>query len=164
LKASPGDRAPAFDLPLAGGGFRSLHDVVNPGGGILLFIKDGCLASELVAAHIAPLARALEQEERLFLAVLQENEDTAREFRARYGLPYPLAYESAPYGVSRAYAIETVPTLLVVDGAGVVAERLVGFLKSDYLGLGPAIEQALALGGVPPVLDRAEELPGVRPG
>jgi hypothetical protein len=164
MRAAPGDPAPAFDLPLVGGGFRSIHDLVNPGGGVLLFLKDQCPTSELVAVHIAPLARALEREERLFLAVLQEDEDAAREFQAGHALPYAVAYESSPYGVSRDYAIEVVPTLLVVDGAGVVAERLVGFVKSDYLGLGPAVEAALALGGVPPMLDREEELPEVKPG
>jgi hypothetical protein len=39
-----------------------------------------------------------------------------------------------------------------------------GFLKSEYEALGEALEQALALGSAPPVLDRPEELPQVRPG
>jgi peroxiredoxin len=164
MSAVPGAPAPDFSLPLVGGGYRGLRDIVDPGGGILLFFKDGCAASELVVSRIGPLARSLEREERLFLAIAQEDDEGARTFRAKHGLEFAVAYEAAPYATSREYGITTVPTLLVVDGAGFVAERIHGFLKSDYTGLGPAIEQALALGGVPPMLDRPEELPELKPG
>jgi hypothetical protein len=75
-----------------------------------------------------------------------------------------MAWQAAPYPASRAYEIVTVPALFVVDGAGAIAERVEGFLKSEYEALGEALEQALALGSAPPVLDRPEELPQVRPG
>ena len=70
----------------------------------------------------------------------------------------------APYAVSRAYGIGTVPALFVVDGTGVIAERVEGFIKSEYLALGAGIEQALALGAAPPVLERPEDLPALKPG
>ena len=164
MTATHGNPAPHFDLPIVGGGYRGLRDIVEPGGGIVVFVKDGCAASELVMSRIGPLARALEMEERLFLAIAQEDEDTARAFRAKHMLQFPIAYDTPPYATSHAYGVTTVPTLLVVDGTGIVAERIHGFVKSDYLGLGPAIEQALALGGVPLVLDRPEELPDLKPG
>jgi hypothetical protein len=137
---------------------------VEPGGGILVFFKATCGTSQLVLTHIGPLARALKREERLLLAVAQEGEEVARAFQREHGLEFPVAYETAPYAVSDAYGIATSPTLIVVDGAGVVAERLPGFIKADYMSLGTAIEQALALGGAPRVLDRPEELPEVKPG
>ena len=164
MSAAPGAPAPGFSLPIVGGGYRGLRDIVDPGGGILLFFKEGCAASELVISRIGPLALALEGEERLFLAIAQEDGETAQAFRAKHALSFAVAYEPAPYATSREYGITTVPTLVVVDGAGFVAERIHGFVKSDYTGLGPAIEQALALGGVPSVLDRPEELPELKPG
>ena len=57
-----------------------------------------------------------------------------------------------------------VPALFVIDGTGLIAERIEGFIKSEYMALGDALEQALALGSAPPVLDRPEELPQLRPG
>lgn len=162
--ARPGDPAPGFDLPLVGGGFRGLADIVQPGGGVILFLKSTCGTSRLVAPRLHPLARALEKEERLFLAVAQEDDAGARALRDELGLRYPIAFETAPYAASAAYGITTVPTLLVVDGAGVVAERVEGFAKREYLDLAAGVEQALALGDIPTVLDQPESLPDLKPG
>jgi len=161
---APGTLAPGFDLPIVGGGYRGLRDIVEPGGGIVVFFKESCGASELLLSHLNPLARALEREERLFLAVAQEDEATARAFRDAHGLAFAVASENAPYDASVEYGVMNVPTLFVIDGAGVIAERVVGFVKSEYLALGPAIEQALALGDVPPVLDSPETMPDLKPG
>lgn len=162
--ARPGSPAPAFDVPPIGGGFRGLADLVEPGGGVLVFFKSTCETCRLVLPRLAPLAQALEREERLFLAVAQEDEAAARATRDDWGLAYPVGWERDPYAASTAYAITTVPTLLIVDGAGIVAERLEGFVKAEYLALGAAAEQALALGDAPAVLERPEELPNMKPG
>jgi len=164
VSAVPGTPAPDFHVALVGGGFRGLADLVEPGGGILLFVKSDCEASRLVASRLAPLARALDREARLFLTVIQESEPDARAFHDETGAAGTLAWEAAPYGASADYEVVSVPTLLVVDGAGVIAERVEGFVKREYLALGEAIEQALALGDVPPILERAEELPDIKPG
>ncbi|HEY3155825.1 MAG TPA: redoxin domain-containing protein [Candidatus Eisenbacteria bacterium] len=162
--AKPGARAPDFNLPLVGGGYRGLADLIHPGGGVLVFFKEDCPASDLVVPRLGPLAAALEREERFFLAIAQDSEETARAFRDRHHLRFPIAWEGAPYAGSRAYGIGTVPALFVVDGTGVIAERVEGFIKSEYLALGAGIEQALALGAAPPVLERPEDLPALRPG
>ena len=164
MSASVGEPAPDFGLPILAGGFRSLPDIVEPGGGVLVFFKTDCATSALVLPRLGPLARALALEERLFLAVAQDDPATARDFAREHGIDFAIATEGDPYGTSRDFGIETVPTLLVVDGAGVIAERLEGFVKSEYLGLGPAVEQALALGDAPEILERHDELPGVKPG
>jgi hypothetical protein len=162
--ARPGDAAPAFDVALVGGGYRGLADLVEPGGGILLFMKSDCETSRLLAPRLNPLARALAREERLFLAIAQEDEAGAAAMRATLGLDYAVAAERSPYPASSAYGVTIVPTLLVVDGAGVIAERLEGFAKREYLELGAGVEQALALGDIPPVLDRPDDLPDLKPG
>lgn len=164
MSAKPGDPAPGFDVALVGGGFRGLPDVVEPGGGIVVFFKSDCETSRLVVPRLGPLARALAAEGRLFLAVAQEDEGGAAKFREELGVPGTFAHERAPYGASADFGIRTVPTLIVIDGAGVIAERVEGFVKREYLALGEAVEQALALGDVPPVLERAEELPDFKPG
>ena len=164
MSALSGSPAPAFHVALVGGGFRGLDDIVEPGGGIVLFFKSDCEASRLVLSRTGPLARALEREGRLFLAIAQEDEGGARAFREANGAAGTLAWESTPYGASADFGVVTVPTLLVIDGAGIIAERVEGFVKREYLALGEAIEQALALGDVPPILERAEELPELKPG
>ena len=162
--ARPGSPAPAFDVSLVGGGFRGLADLVEPGGGALVFFKSTCRTCRLVLPRLIPLAQAVEREERLFLAVAQEDEAAARATRDEWGLAYRVAWEAEPYVVSAAYGITTVPTLLLVDGAGIVAERLEGFAKAEYIALGAAAEQALALGDAPAILERPDELPNVKPG
>lgn len=162
--AGPGTKAPEFHVALVGGGFRGLADIVEPGGGAILFFKDDCEASRIVASRLAPLGRALEREGRLFLAVAQDRELGAAAFRAERGVAGTLAWEDAPYAASAGFDIQTVPTLIVIDGAGIVAERIEGFVKREYLALGPAVEQALALGDVPPILERPEDLPEIKPG
>jgi peroxiredoxin len=158
-----GAKAPDFNLPLIGGGYRGLRDLLDPGGGVLVFFKEDCHASELVVSRLGRLARA-PSEDRFFLAIAEDPEETARAFRDRHGLSLPMAWQAPPYAASRAYEIVTVPALFVVDGAGAIAERVEGFIKSEYEALGEAMEQALALGAAPPVLDRPEELPLLRPG
>ena len=160
----PGALAPDFNLPLIGGGYRGLRDLLEPGGGVLIFFKEDCPASELVVPRLGPLAKALEREDRFFLAVAEDPEETARAFRDRHGLKFPIGWQAPPYPASKAYEVVTVPALFVVDGTGAVAERVEGFIKSEYEALGEAIEQALALGSAPPVLERPEELPQLRPG
>ena len=164
MTAAPGDVAPRFDVALVGGGFRSLPDIVEPGGGIVVFVKSDCETSRLVAPRLGPLARAVAAEGMLFLVVAQESEADARAMHAELGLPGTLAWEEAPYPASSEYGVQSVPTLFVIDGAGVIAERIEGFLKREYLALGAAVEQALALGDIPPVLEWAEELPEFKPG
>jgi peroxiredoxin len=159
-----GARAPDFNLPLVGGGYRGLNDLLDPGGGVLVFFKEDCPASELVVPRLGPLAKALREEDRFFLAIAEDEEETARAFRDRHGLTLPLAWQAPPYPASQAYQIVTVPALFVIDGTGIIAERVEGFIKSEYLALGEALEQALALGSAPPVLDRPEDLPLLRPG
>jgi hypothetical protein len=160
----PGTPAPSFHVSLVGGGFRGLADIVEPGGGILLFVKSECEASRIVASRIGPLARALEQEGLLFLSIAQEEESGARAFHDASGTAGTLAWDGAPYAASADFAVTMVPTLFVIDGAGIIAERVDGFVKREYLALGEAIEQALALGDVPAILDRANELPEIKPG
>ena len=162
--AAPGAIAPDFDVRVLGGGYRELRDLVHPGGGIVVFFKTECGTSALLLSRIGPLAEALAREERVFLAVAQNGEAEVRAFLEEHPLRIPVACENPPYPASRAYAVVTVPTLFVIDGAGRIAERVEGFVKSEVLALGPAAEQALALGDVPPVLERPDELPELKPG
>jgi len=159
-----GARAPDFNVPLVGGGYRGLADLLEPGGGILVFFKEDCAASELVLSRLGPLAKALAREDRFFLAIAEDPEEAIRAFRERHGIVFPIAWQEPPYHASRDYEITTVPALFVVDGTGVIAERIEGFIKSEYEALGEAVEQALALGTAPPVLERPEDLPALRPG
>jgi len=161
---TPGAIAPDFDVRLLDGGYQELRDLVQPGGGIVVFFKTECETSELLLTHIGPLAQALAREERVFVAIAQNPAAEVRAYLESHSLAFPIACEAPPYPASRAYGIVTVPTLIMIDGAGRIAERLEGFVKSEILALGPAAEQALALGDIPPVLERPDELPELKPG
>src|SRR5258705_3129834 len=126
------ERAPDFNLPLVGGGYRSLHDLLDPGGGILVFFKEECATSEMVVSRLGSLAKALEREDRFFLAIAEDDEETAGAFPDKHKLVFLLAWQSAPYHAAPAFRITTVPTILFVEGNRVIAERWEGFIQTDY--------------------------------
>src|SRR5678815_1054356 len=92
-----GARAPDFNVPLVGGGYRGLADLLEPGGGILVFFKEDCAASELVLSRLGPLAKALAREDRFFLAIAEDPEEAIRAFRERHDIVFPIAWQEPPY-------------------------------------------------------------------
>jgi hypothetical protein len=68
-----------------------------------------------------------------------------------------------PYDMSNAYGIETVPTLVVIDSAGDVADAVISW---DRAGFNRASARLAELLGVEPVVvsDSSDGLPAFRPG
>ena len=64
--------------------------------------------------------------------VIQDQEPTARAFVERCKLTFPVGHDTSGEIISR-YAIQSVPTIILVDKAGKLVERHVGELTKSEL-------------------------------
>ncbi|MDP8976550.1 MAG: TlpA family protein disulfide reductase [Actinomycetota bacterium] len=112
----PGAEAPAFELPSSHGATRSLDDVTGGGPAVLAFLKTGCPTCQMAFPVYAELERrygdavpvvAVSQDDLAKTVPWLEDKGFAGE---------ALDDQSDDYAVSEAYAVTTVPTLVLVDG------------------------------------------------
>jgi thiol-disulfide isomerase/thioredoxin len=125
----------------------------------LWFYKVTCPVCQMAA----PVANGLGE---LFpgriVGVGQDPPGRLEEFSARYGLDAPSVSDGPPYAVSDAYGIETVPTLVLVNG-----ETVVDVVQSwDRDGYNRASERLADLTRSEPgvVSEAGDGLPPFRPG
>jgi peroxiredoxin Q/BCP len=121
-----GDRAPDFDLPLAGGARIRLADVLAVGPLVLFFYpKDetpGCTAE---ACSFRDAYAAFTDSGAQVVGISSDSPESHAAFAARHGLPYPLASDPGglarkAYGVPKALGLLPGRVTYVIDRAGVV--------------------------------------------
>ncbi len=118
----PGAEAPAFELPSADGGTpRSLDDLTGGGPALLAFFKTGCPTCQVAF----PVYAELERRYGSAVPVVAVSQDalakTVPWLEARGFTGVALDDASGGYAVSEAYAVRSVPTLVLVDDGTVVA-------------------------------------------
>ncbi len=120
---------------------------------LLCFVKEDCptcgLTMPLIEAAYRAFGAAVE--------VVAIGQDTAGNalLAERHALTAPMLDDSA-LGVSFAYDLEIVPTIILADGAGVELRRFVGFDKGDWQSL---LAELTRISGVP---ESAAEINGTR--
>jgi thiol-disulfide isomerase/thioredoxin len=137
-----------------------------PGGGLeggplaLVFYKVTCPVCQMAAPKIDALARSYPGR---VLGVGQDPPDELERFGREFRMDIPAVTDLPPYDVSNAYGIETVPTLFVIDGTGVVADAVVSWDRTGYNRASARLGELL---GVEPVTvsDSSDGLPPFRPG
>jgi peroxiredoxin len=137
-----------------------------PGGGVeggpvaRVFYKVTCPVCQMAAPKIDVLARSYPGQ---VVGVGQDPPDELERFGREFGMDIPAVADLPPYDVSNAYGIETVPTLFVIDGAGVVADAVVSWDRAGYNRASARLAELL---GVEPVTvsDSSDGLPPFRPG
>jgi peroxiredoxin len=137
-----------------------------PGGGVegrrvaLVFYKVTCPVCQMAAPKIDALARSYPGR---VVGVGQDPPDELERFGREFRMDIPVVADLPPYDVSNAYGIETVPTLFVIDGAGVVADAVVSWDRAGYNRASARLAELL---GVEPVTvsDSSDGLPPFRPG
>jgi thiol-disulfide isomerase/thioredoxin len=137
-----------------------------PGGGLeggplaLVFYKVTCPVCQMAAPKIDALARSYPGR---VLGVGQDPPDELERFGREFRMDIPAVTDLPPYDVSNAYGIETVPTLFVIDGTGVVADAVVSWDRTGYNRASARLAELL---GVEPVTvsDSSDGLPPFRPG
>jgi peroxiredoxin len=126
----------------------------------LVFYKVTCPVCQMAAPKIDAMAGSYAGR---VLGVGQDPPDELERFGRQFGMDIPAVADLPPYDLSNAYGIETVPTLFVIDGAGVVADAVVSWDRAGYNRASARLAELL---GVEPVTvsDSSDGLPPFRPG
>ena len=159
IEDAPVAAAP-FELPSVSGGLISLGDLTAAGSAVVLFVSEECPTCAMTLRRLSGTAQALAQGGVQVAAVFEDPLEVAARTARRAGFRATVLSEPAPYEVSAAYELQSVPTTLLVDPAGNVTRRVIGW---DRDGLAELVEQAWApSAGSPPrvVADDPTRKPG----
>ncbi|HUY27648.1 MAG TPA: TlpA disulfide reductase family protein [Candidatus Binataceae bacterium] len=150
-----GEKIPAFKLATMDGGERAF-----PSGrpALLCFVKEDCPT----CAASMPLIEALHRAFGAHAEILAIGQDAAgnRALIERFGLSAPMLDDSA-LAVSFAYDLDTVPAIILADGAGALISQFVGLARDDWKIL--ADQLAALTGQSAPEIDWGA-VPKLRPG
>jgi peroxiredoxin len=115
--------APAFSLPSAEGPPVGLADLHADGPALLLFVSEECPTCTLTLRRLAPLVSELVAAGLSVAAIFEDPLEVAARVARRTGFAGTVLSEPAPYDVSRAYALESLPTAVRVDAEGRTSGR-----------------------------------------
>jgi cytochrome c biogenesis protein CcmG/thiol:disulfide interchange protein DsbE len=139
-----GTPAPEFSLPILHGGDPQSRISLHALAGNVVVLDfwaswcKPCVAQARILSELAPRHAA---ENVVFVGVnTADNPDRAQAFASAHQLPYPSVFDSGDE-VANAYGAQSLPTLVVIDPAGNIADVNVGVLS------GAEIEQALRAAG-----------------
>jgi len=130
---------PGFTLPRIDGPPVSLDELLHDGPLVLVFAHADCPTSALTLRRLA----RLEHGSRL-VYIFEEAPENAARLARRTGVAATVLAETPPYEVSRAYAVETVPTAIRIDGEGGIVGTVVGW---DADGYGTLLDAVVPDGG-----------------
>ena len=149
-----GARFPSMSLPDLDGIPRALADAWSRGPALIAIGHSDCRTSVLTLPYLDRIrARAPGAS---VLVVLQDTSAEARQ--ALRGLALPALLESEPYPLAQALALQTVPTLALVETSQVVAAASEGFRRDDLESF------ASRLGVSGSLFTPQDEAPRLRPG
>jgi len=149
---APGAAAPSFTLPDAATG-EAVSDPWQTGRTVLAFFKVTCPVCKMVA----PKLKALADGGARVVAVGEDPPAALQRYATEEGQGVPTVSEAAPYRVSDAYGISTVPTLFLVEDDGTVADAVGGWDRDRWNAVAAAF-------GAPDISEAGDGLPVFRPG
>ena len=161
---STGATAPDFQLSTADGDSYRLADALKTGDVLLAFCKASCPTCQLTFPCLQKLHDALAGVGGVSLfGISQDEVRETQDFRAEYGLRFPILLDEHPYRVSSNFGVTFVPTLCWVQSTAVVEWSDFGFRKSTLTRIANAIGR---LTGRDPVglFTESDGLPEFRPG
>ncbi|HEV2766491.1 MAG TPA: TlpA disulfide reductase family protein [Acidimicrobiales bacterium] len=123
-----GSEAPEFALPAAGdeSDLLSLADLTAEGPALLAFFKTSCPTCQLSFPVWGELARRYGDSVRV-VAIAQDPLAKAREWLDEREFEAPVLDDSDGYVVSKAYELDAVPSLVLVDTDGKVLDSSEGW-------------------------------------
>jgi thiol-disulfide isomerase/thioredoxin len=137
-----------------------IADATQEGPHALVFYKVTCPTCQMAAPAIDGFERAYPGRIR---GIGQDPAAKLSSFAREFGMGFRSVSDAAPYLASKAYGIEHVPTLVVVDAEGRVADVVESWDRDGYNRASSALASLL---GVPPAAISVEGdgLPAFRPG
>lgn len=158
-----GAPAPAFELPLLGGGVAAVPDRAAKGHTLVVFYKMSCPTCRLTLPFLQRLHDQVSPAGGRVMAISQDGMEGAASFARELGLTIPIMVDTADYRVSSDYDLVAVPTLYLIDRRGAILRSGAGFSRRE-LGL-MAEELAASVAAPEPVLfGEQEEVPDFKPG
>jgi peroxiredoxin len=140
--------APEFRLGSVAGGPLTLADLRAGGPALIVFASEECPTCGLALRRLAPVVERLSRAGVPAAVVFEDPLEVAARVARRAGFPGTVLSEPSPYEVSAAYELQSLPTTILVDGAGQIAARVVGW---DAEALDRLVAQAGLASGAPPV-------------
>ena len=133
----PGKPAPAFRLPLLEGGESTLAEWTARARVLLVFFKVTCPVCQLTLPFLERLHRAGALQ---ICGISQNDAADTREFNTYFGLGFPTLLDSEDEGfpVSNSFGISSVPTMFLVEPAGLIARVIEGWNRKDLEAVGAA--------------------------
>ncbi len=129
---APGEPFPSVPLVAADGSILDSRDLVEGHGGIVIFLAAGCppcadltagwqarLLAATAGEGTAEVASSLPDPRLPVFGIAPDSAERLRAYREQEGLDYPLYADSGRL-FSGLHGVETVPLVVVVDGAGIV--------------------------------------------
>lgn len=130
-----GSPAPEFSLPVIHGGDSSSRISLHALAGNVVVLDfwaswcKPCAAQSRILSELAPKHAA---DKVMFVGInTSDNPDRAEAFAKSHDLPYPSVFDGGE--VANAYGAESLPTLVVIDPAGRIADVNVGVLSLSEL-------------------------------
>jgi hypothetical protein len=131
---APGPHAPALAVRGIDGPV-GVGDLTAGGGALLLFVSEECPTSALALRRLGPLCLAWQAAGLTPAAVFEDPLEVAVRVARRLGWGGLVASQDPPYDTSRAYGLVSVPTAVLIDGAGRIAGTVTGWDQPALAGL-----------------------------
>ena len=137
-----------------------IRSVTPPGPHALLFYKVTCPTCQVAAPVLDGFERAYPG---LVIGVGQDPAAALATFSATYAMTFPSVPDLPPYDASNAYGIEHVPTMVVVDGDGRVADVVESWDRDGINRVSRTLAGLVSADAVV-ISDTSDGLPAFRPG
>ena len=130
---------------------------------LAVFFKNSCPTCRLVFPILQRLHEQVAPAGGRVVGISQDGMEGAGSFARELGLTMPILVDGEDWPVSRLYDVFAVPTLYLIDRAGVVRSSGVGFNKVELQAMAAAL--AASVGATAPILYReGESIPDFKPG
>lgn len=125
-----GQTAPEFRLALAGGGYRTLDELLAEGPVLLAFYKVTCPTCQLAMPFLQRLQGGALQ----VYAVCQDNAGRVKEFADAFEVELPNLLDTVDegYPASNAYGVTHVPTMYLVERDKRISWEWSGFHRKRF--------------------------------
>jgi len=134
-----GAKAPEFSLTGSDGAAWTLAGLTANGPGLLAFFNTSCPTCQLAFPVVGELQRRVEARVPV-VAVAQDDLPWAKSWCEERGFEGVVLDDSRGYAASAAYDLDCVPTLVLIEPGGTVAEVVVGWDRSAFNGLGEVLD------------------------
>ena len=161
MPLTAGTRAPTFRLPGGDGKPRTLEQLGSPA--VLAFFKTSCPTCQLAFPVFAELERRFRNKAAV-VAVSQDPVLQAQQWLGELGFGGDVLDDTlGRYEVSRAYGVQTVPTLVLVNAEGEVDHVTEGWTRDGVNAVAARLGE-LTGGPAGPVSTPEDGLPPHKPG